>query len=85
MYRIEPVKMTSLCLLLPLGRVQAANAGATGTGATATGIDLTDSIAAKDGKRTKSPREASAESRKSAAGGEETAGLQLNLCAASPA
>lgn len=82
---IECVKMTSLCLLLPLGRVRAANVGATGTGATATGIDLTDLIAAKDGKQTKSPREASAESRKSAAGGEEMAGLRLNLCAASPA
>lgn len=76
----------------PLGQAPAVSVVATETGTIATGIGLTDSTAARDGRvvatgvaRTKSPREASAESRRSAAGGAETVGPPLILCVAWPA
>lgn len=62
-----------------LGQAPAVSVAVTETGAIATGIDLTDSIAVRDGKAVmtgaaKSPRGASAESRRTAVGGAETAG-----------
>lgn len=62
-----------------LGRAPAASAAVTETGAIETGIGSTDSTAARDGRAVttgaaKSPRGASAESRRTAVGGAETAG-----------
>lgn len=70
-----------------LGQVPAVSVAATETGVIATGIGLTGSIAAKDGKgvttgaaRTKSLREASAENHRA-----ETAVHQPSPCVAWPA
>ena len=57
----------------------------TGTGVSATGIALTNSVAAKDAMGAKSPREATAESHESAVGGVETAAAPLSPFVASPA
>lgn len=57
----------------------------TETGATTTEIALTDLLAAKDATGAKSPREASAGSRRSAGGGAARAEPQTSPCAASPA
>lgn len=61
-------------------------------GVIVTGIGSTDSIAVRDGNvvttgapRTKSPREASAESHRIAVVGLERAGPQLSLCVVWPA
>jgi len=68
-----------------LDRAPVVNVVVTETGVNATGIGSTDLLAARVRMETKSPREATAESHRSAAGGAETAGLQTNLCVVSPA
>lgn len=78
--------------LQPVGQAPAVSVVATETGVIVTGTDLTDSIAAKDEKvattgapGTKSLREVSAESPRSAVGGVETVGPQMSQCVAWPA